>query len=108
MIIDLDLASGTTRLLEPGTFTAFHVGVRGATPPATDAARPVLAHLGADARAVDDDHVAVSVAAVRRLAGSPGDDWEAGFAAMLDHAAGQGWTCDDGAFVRAHLEWVDR
>ncbi len=52
--------------------------------------------------------------AVRRLAAeaavagdrSLDDRWEAGFAAMLEHAATAGWITDDGS-IRVHVEWRD-
>ena len=55
-------------------------------------------------------------AAARRAAGrrgcrpreavALGADWEAGFAAMLEHAATTGWIAEDGS-IRAHVEWRD-
>ena len=58
--------------------------------------------------------VAVPAAAVRRLAveateaqGRPLDDeWETGFAAMLEHASTAGWITGDGS-IRVHVEWRD-
>jgi hypothetical protein len=59
-----------------------------------------------------DGDVLVPADAVRRLAGeaaaaqgrSLGDQWESGFAGMLEYAAKKGWTTDDGS-IRAHVEW---
>ena len=57
--------------------------------PSTETARPLVA-----------------VDAVRRLAaGSVGATWEDDFAAMLDYARSKGWLSDDGASIRAHVEW---
>jgi len=58
--------------------------------------------------------VAVPATAVRRLAAeaadaqgrSLGDEWESGFAAMLEHAATAGWIAEDGS-IRVHVEWKD-
>jgi hypothetical protein len=56
--------------------------------------------------------VFVPVDALRRLAAAAaeedgttlGEEWEAGFAAMLERAGSTGWLAEDGA-VRAHVEW---
>ncbi len=59
-----------------------------------------------------DGEVLVRPDVVRRLADqgavgrndSIGDEWESGFAAMLDYAATKGWIADDGS-IRLHVEW---
>ena len=53
-----------------------------------------------------DGEAMVRVDAVRRLAaGSVGATWDDDFAAMLDYARSKGWLSDDGASIRAHVEW---
>ncbi len=106
MIIRVDLRAGCCSLDDPADFTAFHVLVEGAADGATSAT--VVSTLGADGGAVDDDHVFVAVDAVRRLAGSRDQHWDAGFAGMLGYAESKGWMSSDGSMIRAHVEWADR
>lgn len=50
-------------------------------------------------------HLMVAVDAIRRMAaGRVGPGWPDDLAAMLDYAAGKGWTSEDGTRVRAHVE----
>jgi hypothetical protein len=88
------------RLIDPADFKSFKVVVRGAHDPeaAERALAPVAEWLG-------DDHVAVSVDAVRALAGDRADDpeWEHGYAAMLAYADSKGWMV--GEAIKAHVEW---
>jgi hypothetical protein len=52
-----------------------------------------------------DTHLMVPVETVRRLAeGQVGPGWGADLAAMVEYAAGRGWTDRDGTRVRAHIE----
>jgi hypothetical protein len=61
---------------------------------------------------VDRGEALIPPPAIRRLVlesasergTSHGDEWESGFASMLDYAASKGWMSVDGA-VRAHIEW---
>jgi hypothetical protein len=50
-------------------------------------------------------HLMVPVETVRRMAeGQVGPGWPDDLAAMVDYAAGEGWTDRDGTRVRAHIE----
>ncbi|MFT7600226.1 MAG: hypothetical protein ACI8TP_003167 [Acidimicrobiales bacterium] len=91
-------ADGSATLNKPAEFTAFDV--RAADAPAA------LAALGDEASvAPEADHVFVTVAAVRRLAGDAADaEWEAGFAKMLDFAASKGWMNDTSTSIKAHID----
>jgi hypothetical protein len=93
-------SSHAPRLLGPDNFKSFKVVVCGTRDPeaAERALAPVAEWLG-------DDHVAVSVDAVRTMAGERAAvaDWEQGFAAMLGYAESKGWIVD-GA-IKAHVEW---
>jgi hypothetical protein len=53
----------------------------------------------------DGEHLMVPVETLRRLAaGRVGPGWPDDLAAMVDYAAGKGWTDRDGTRVRAHVE----
>jgi hypothetical protein len=103
MIIMTDLTAHAPRLLEPSDFKSFKVVVRGGTDEAAAerALAPVAEWLG-------DDHVAVSIDAVRRLAGPEADtaEWQQGFTAMLGYAESKGWIV--GEAIKAHVEWADQ
>ena len=99
MYVKVDVSSGETGLAEADDFTRFHVAAPGAS------ASEVVAVLGDDARPLGDDHVWVSVDAVRRWAApTAGAGWDDGFAKMLDYAASKGWTDDDRTHIQAHIE----
>jgi hypothetical protein len=86
-------------LVDAEKFDGFKVTLRAGTDRAADDS--ALAALG---ERVDDDHVAIAPATVRRLAGSAAEsaDWESGFAAMVDYARGKGWLV--GEAIRAHVD----
>jgi hypothetical protein len=90
-------------LEEPAHCGRFHVVVRGTG----DAVSLEAALRSSAVGTVDGDGEAlVDVAAVRRLAaGSVGETWEGDFTAMLDYARSKGWLSEDGASIRAHVEW---
>jgi len=101
VVIVTDVATqGPPQLLEPGNFKSFKVVVRGGRDPAAAdrALAPVAEWLG-------DDHVAVSVDAVRSMAGEEAatPEWEDGFVAMLGYARSKGWMVGDA--IKAHVEW---
>ncbi|MCB9596878.1 MAG: hypothetical protein H6719_29415 [Sandaracinaceae bacterium] len=99
MIITVDCAAGRVSLEQPDVFTQFHVAATGG-----DAAA-VVAALGADGKAADDEHVFVAVESIRAWArGRVGDDWEVGFGKMVDYARSKGWLDEAGTHIRAHLE----
>ncbi len=103
VVVDMTAAPASVALEEPADCGRFHVAVRGTG----DAADLESALRGSAVGTVDGDGEAlVDVAAVRRLAaGSVDETWETDFAAMLDYARSKGWLSEDGASIRAHVEW---
>ena len=101
--IDLTSAPPSVALHEPSDCKRFHVAVRGED---EDGVRHALADSGVGTvDAEDDDHVWVSVDAVRRLAaGQVAPGWDDEFAGMLAYAASKGWMNADGTSIRAHRE----
>lgn len=86
-------------LEDPDTFTAFSIRAPGL------ALDEVVAALGDEAHAADDEHVWVPIArlhALGRIHGGP--DWRKGCDDMLRYAATQGWIDAGEERVRAHLE----
>jgi hypothetical protein len=115
--VEVDLAASppTVSLAEPGDCGRFHVAAHAPDDAAADdvARRAVLDRaLDAALRAHDvgslagDDHAAIAVDAVRRLAaGAVGAGWDEDFGSMLAYAASKGWMSEDGRAIRAHVEW---
>jgi hypothetical protein len=102
VVVDMEGERTTVALSEPADCGRFHVAVRGRG----DAATLDQALRANDVGSVDGDGEAmVRVDAVRRLAGAVGETWDDDFAAMLDYARSKGWLSDDGASIRAHVEW---
>jgi len=103
VVVDMNNGPATVALEEPANCGRFHVAVRGNG----DAGEVDQALRNNAVGEIDGDGEAlVHVDAVRRLAtGSVGDTWEGDFTAMLDYARSKGWLSDDGATIRAHLEW---
>ena len=98
MIIHVD-TSGSVRLDEPDTFTAFHVRAPGQKLVAA------LAALGEDAFSAADEHVWIAIPRLHALGeahGGPG--WREGCDGMLGYAASQGWIDAARNAVRGHLE----
>lgn len=97
--VDLETSPAALELLEAEDFKGFKVVTAGG--PA--GLREALAPIGE----VTDDaaHAYLRPEAVQELPGAPVDDeaWRQGFAAMVEYAAGHGWTNETGA-VRAHIE----
>ncbi|MFD9665134.1 flavin reductase family protein [Rhodococcus sp. NPDC059968] len=93
-------------VLQPGDCKRLHVqGTRGQLASELGALLE-RAELGSVA---DEDHVWLSVSALRSRAGyGRGPEWADRFAAMLDYARRQGWCSSDGHAVRAHVEGEDR
>src|SRR5262249_4158343 len=90
---------GGAQLLDAEDFKSFKVVVGG-----SDEESLVKAALAPVAQWLGDDHVAIPVAQVRRLAGDRADaNWEEGFGAMLGYAESKGWIVD-GA-IKAHIEY---
>ena len=93
-------AEGSLLLDQPSEFTAFDIQ---AADPSQNAVLEALADEGSASE--ESDHVFVSVAALRRLAGAEVDaEWEAGFAKMLEFAGSKGWMNEAGDAVKAHIE----
>jgi hypothetical protein len=103
VVVDMGTKPATVVLEDPVDCGRFHVSARGGG----DAAALDTALRGNDVGTVDGDGDAlVDVDAVRRMAaGSVGATWETDFAAMLDYARTKGWVSEDGASIRAHVEW---
>ncbi len=111
VVVDLRAEPAAVVLEDPADCGRFHVAVRGAADAMAGAAGDAVAldrALRSDAvGSLDGDGEAlVLVDAVRRLAaGSVGDTWDDDFAAMLRYAGSKGWLSEDGASIRAHVEW---
>jgi hypothetical protein len=101
--VDVGVDPPTVVLVEPDDCGRFHVVVKGSGDAATlDRAL----RSGAVGNIDGDGEAVVGVDAVRRLAaGSVGATWDDDFAAMLDYARSKGWLSEDGAAIRAHVEW---
>ena len=87
---------------EPDEFTSFEVVAPEGTP-----ATALDGILGAVGRC-DGEHVWVDRGALADLAGARAADeaWQGGLAAMVDYARSNGFLSDDGAAIRAHVDWV--
>jgi hypothetical protein len=97
MIVRLADPTAAPVLVDPASFTGFHVEAPGATESEVAAA---LTGLGE----VVDGHAFLTPDAIRTLAGTAADEeWEQGFAAMVAYATGKGWI-DERGRIRAHLE----
>jgi hypothetical protein len=97
--VDLETSPAGLELLEPDDFKGFKVVTAGGPSGLGEALAPI-GELTDDA-----EHAFLRPEAVQELPGAPTDDeeWRQGFAAMVDYAAGHGWTDESGA-VRAHVE----
>lgn len=111
MNVVVDLTSGDVSLEDAGEFQGFAVVALRREP----ADGPDNGALGAVAGALSEadcgsvelaGDALIPAAAVRRLAGTTDEAWEASFVSMLDYAATKGWLTDDGS-IRAHVEWRD-
>jgi hypothetical protein len=111
VVVDLRAEPVSVVLEDPADCGRFHVAVRGEDDAAVSGAGDAVAldhalrsksvgNLDGDGEAL------VLVDAVRRMAaGSVGDTWDDDFAAMLRYAGSKGWLSEDGASIRAHVEW---
>jgi hypothetical protein len=87
-------------LEEPEDFSRFHVEVVGLE--ASEV--PVqMERLGVGG-IVDDEHIAVSIATIKSLAGQRPPSWECSFDRMIDYARSRGWLCDE-HHIQAHCVW---
>ena len=64
--------------------------------------RAGLAQAFAAIGTVEDDHVWVDIAWLRKACASPCEEWQAGFDAMIDFATRKCWTREN-RLVRAHV-----
>jgi hypothetical protein len=120
MELVVDLSSGAVALRDGDDMERFSLQVdrREASDGGENGALGALAAALSvhDAGSVQPDGgVLIPPDAVRRLAAEAaaqqrrplGDEWEAGFTAMLEYAARAGWIAEDGA-IRVHVEWRDK
>lgn len=100
MRIVLAAGPAAPSLEDPDDFTAFAV----AAPAGSESEMEDL--VGALGR-YDGTHVWVDRAALAGLAGERAHDpaWKQGLAQMVDYAEANGFLSDDGAAIRAHVEW---
>jgi len=90
-------------LAEPADCGRFHVSVKGSV---DIAALDRVLRSNAVGNVDSNGEAVVGVDALRRLAaGSVGAKWDDDFGAMLDYGRSKGWLSDDGAAIRAHVEW---
>lgn len=96
--VDASTQDGPT-LVASRDFKAFKVVVTG------DGGQHLRRELGPLGSWVDGDHVAVSVDALRRMAGDEAlaPEWQQGFDGMLGYAESKGWMI--GNAIQAHVEW---
>ncbi len=103
VVVDMGAEPATVALEDPAECGRFHVTARGGGDAGVldEALRAnALGNVDGDGEAM------VRVEAVRRLAsGAVGEAWEGDFRGMLDYARSKGWLSDDGASIRAHVEW---
>jgi hypothetical protein len=99
MYLRVDTTAKSTELMDADNTEEFHVVVEGPRNPAD--IDESLAGLG---RLVGTN-VYVGVAQLRALAEAAGhgDDWDARFRAMLDHAGQNGWLNDDRSYLQGHI-----
>jgi hypothetical protein len=90
------------RVVDVDDLTRLHLAVGAVTDEEADQA---LREAGLG-RLVDGDNGVLDVAALRAAAEpqATADDWATRFDGMLSHAAGKGWTADDGAALQVHVE----
>ena len=90
------------RVVDVDDLTRLHLAVGALTDEEADSALQA-AGLG---RLVDGDTGVLDVAALRAAAEpkATAADWATTFDAMVEHAAGKGWTADDGAGLQVHVE----
>ncbi len=101
MIVEVDVGTGEVGLADPATFSELHVAARG-----DGDLDGVVAALGGDACPADRaEHIWIRMDALRRLAAAADPEWEAGFAAMCEFAAGKGWVDPTGECLAAHVVW---
>lgn len=87
-------------LEEPEDFARFHVEVSGLEAPElhTQVQRCRLGHV------IDNEHIAVSIATIKSLAGMRSPAWGRSFDEMVDYARSKGWLSDE-YHLRAHCIW---
>lgn len=100
MIVHIDLGQGSVAVSAAEDLKRLSARVTGSG--------DLAAVLGAFGAPVGDgEHIWVDVAALEALAGRSVEDrasWSAAFGAMIDYAAGKGWTDAGKTRVRVHVE----
>jgi hypothetical protein len=97
------ITAGSTELVDPQDVKSFSV----VCPADLDRDALVAAVERADLGELlpGDGHLMIPVETVEKMAaGRVGPGWPDDLAAMLDYAAGKGWTSEDGSRIRAHIE----
>jgi len=90
---------GVIRLDDRDNFAELAVDAVGLS---REAVTAVVVSTGAGA--VDGDHLWIDVDFLRGC-GRGTDEWNTALAAMVDYAAGKGWTDSGSGRVRAHIRW---
>lgn len=92
-------ADASVTLDDPDTFSAF--AVEAGTQPVAQ----IVAALGEDAKAGEDEHIWIAISRLHELGAiHGGEGWRAGCDAMIQFATSKGWVDEASAFVRAHVE----
>jgi hypothetical protein len=97
VIVLLDSQRWQVSVMEVDDLKALRVEVIGAV------SRKELVALLGDLGRLDEEHVWLSVQALRAAAMPRTDRWLSDYSAMIDYAGTKGWTDEDGLSVRAHL-----
>ncbi len=79
VIDDLD----NIQIVSPNDFEKFHIQCS-----QKKSASEICELLGGGSKVIDDD------------------SWERGFSQMIDYASSKGWTENNGALIRSHIEWA--
>ena len=98
MIVEVDCESGSCKLIDPATFTAFSLHSDG-----TESQLVGRAMERAGYAADEADHVWVSIDWL--IEAAAGDrEWRSGFDGIVGYASSKSWTNESGTHIKAHLE----
>ncbi len=97
VIDDLD----NIQIVSPNDFEKFHIQCS-----QKKSASEICELLGGGSKVIDDEHIWLSAETVRDVVPEKIDSWERGFSQMIDYAASKGWTENNGALIRSHIEWA--
>ena len=98
MIVVCSPTTGEVTLRETEVFTSFYVEA-----PERSTTANVSSALGTP-EAEPGDHVWLLIDQIRTLAGETTPDWTRDFEAMIEYAAGKGWTNNSGDMLLAHVK----